>query len=233
MTYSYEDKSDIIDNELRKRVKRWHLYAVSWFNYDDVCQKIRLHIYTKWDQWDQTRPIEPWVNTIITRQIWNELRNNYSNFARPCISCKWNQSKEREEGQIDNLCGLTKSGAQSNECDKFAKWEKTKKHKYNVKMPLSFSLHFNDNYTNPDDHLDVDEAAIKLHKRMRDTLNDKHFFIYKMLFIDGLDDSEVAKILGYKSGENGRKDGYKQIKNLKNHYKKIAKKICNKEDMFY
>jgi hypothetical protein len=40
-------------------------------------------------------------------------------------------------------------------------------------------------------------------------------------------------VLGYKSNEKGRKAGYKQIKNLKNQYKNIAKKIIKKEDIFY
>jgi hypothetical protein len=54
-----------------------------------------------------------------------------------------------------------------------------------------------------------------------------------MLFIDGICEEEVARILGYKSNEKGRKAGYKQIKNLKNQYKTTAKKIIKKEDIFY
>jgi len=67
---------------------------------------------------------------------------------------------------------------------------------------------------------------------MRDFLNDRHYIIYKMLFIDYLDEEKIALTLGYKTTEKGRKAGYKQIKNLKNFYKKIAKQMLEKNDIF-
>ena len=53
-----------------------------------------------------------------------------------------------------------------------------------------------------------------------------------MLFIDHLDEEKIAAVLGYKTNEKGRKAGYKQIKNLKNLYKKIAKRILERNDIF-
>jgi hypothetical protein len=40
----YEDKADVIDNEIRKRYYKWHLHAIAWFDFDDVAQIIRAHI---------------------------------------------------------------------------------------------------------------------------------------------------------------------------------------------
>ena len=82
----YEDKKDIIDAELKKRRGKWFLNSVSWIDFDDVCQIIRAHIHKKWEQWDQTRALEPWLNRIISNQLKNILRNNYSNFSRPCLN---------------------------------------------------------------------------------------------------------------------------------------------------
>jgi hypothetical protein len=31
--------------------------------------------------WDQTKPLEPWVSRIITNQIRNLIRNNYTNYV--------------------------------------------------------------------------------------------------------------------------------------------------------
>jgi DNA-directed RNA polymerase specialized sigma24 family protein len=229
----YEDKSDVIDNEIRKRYYKWHLHAIAWFDFDDVAQIIRAHIFKKWDQWDQVRPLEPWVNKIISNQLKNILRNNYSNFARPCLNCEHNQSKEQADSQVSALCALTPSGLQCNECDLFAKWEKTKKNAYDIKMPLSLEFHAYTQNTDPSDHFDISRATSTLHNKMFRSLTPKHFFVYKMLFIDGISEDEVARILGYKSNEKGRKAGYKQIKNLKNQYKNMAKKIIDKEDIFY
>ena len=230
---TYEDRAHIIDNEIRKRYYKWHLHAIAWFDFDDVAQIIRAHIFKKWALWDQSRPLEPWINKIISNQLKNILRNHYSNFARPCLNCEYNQSAEQGEGQIANLCAFTPSGLQCNECDLYAKWEKTKKNAYDIKMPLSLEFHAYTKSTNPEDHLDISRATKSLHIRIKGALTARHYLVYKMLFIDGISEEEVARILGYKSNEKGRKAGYKQIKNLKNQYKKLAKKIIQKEDVFY
>ena len=230
---TYEAKSDVIDNEIRKRYYKWHLHAIAWFDFDDVAQIIRAHIFKKWSLWDQSRPIEPWINKIISNQLKNILRNNYSNFARPCLNCEYNQSREQSGDQVSALCALTPSGLQCNECDLYAKWEKTKKNAYDIKMPLSLEFHGYTQNTAPEDHFDISRATSTLHHRMHEALTARHYFVYKMLFIDGISEEEIARVLGYKSNEKGRKAGYKQIKNLKNQYKNIAKKIIHKEDIFY
>ena len=89
---SYTDRSKEIDTELAKRRPRWFLHSITWFDFEDVCQIIRAHIHAKWDQWDQSRPLEPWVNRIISNQMKNILRNHYSNFVRPCLNCPFNQT---------------------------------------------------------------------------------------------------------------------------------------------
>ena len=116
----YDDFSDLIDQELNKRRKNWFLTSVSWVDFDDVSQIIRAHIYKKWDQWDQSRPIKPWLNKIIANQMKNILRNHYSNYARPCLNCPFNSDSEY------HLCSFTESGDQDCTCPLYAKWEKTK-----------------------------------------------------------------------------------------------------------
>ena len=66
--FSYEDKSSLIDTEIRKRKNKWFLTSLNWFDFEDVEQIIRAHIHAKWDQWDQSRPIEPWINKIISNE---------------------------------------------------------------------------------------------------------------------------------------------------------------------
>ena len=66
---TYEKKSEVIDNEIRKRRPRWRLQSLTWFDFDDVSQIMRAHIANKWDQWDPDRPLIPWINKIITKQL--------------------------------------------------------------------------------------------------------------------------------------------------------------------
>jgi DNA-directed RNA polymerase specialized sigma24 family protein len=225
---TYEDKQDIIDALIRKRKHRWNLGALSWFDFEDVEQIIRAHIFKKWEQWDQDRAIEPWVNRIITNQIKNILRNNYSNFLKPCYGCPFNQ----DELGVENGCSFTKSGAQSTECPLYKKWTKTKKNAYNIKMASSLEGYEYAQASSESAFINWERAQDNLNKELKKVLNKKQYKIYHMLFIENKSEEEVARTMGYKTSEKGRTAGYRQIKNLKKIYKKKAEEILKSKDIF-
>ena len=227
----YEDKSAEIDAEIRKRRGKWFLDSLAWFDFEDVEQIIRAHIHKKWDQWDQRRNLKPWINKIITNQMKNILRNNYSNFVRPCLSCPFNQSGPQKGSNVDSLCGFTKSGLQDSTCPLYAKWEKTKKSAYDIKMALALENHVHEVHAMHDLSFNIEESQGKLNVHMKNELSPKQFEVYKLLFIENKDEEDVAKIMGYKTSEKGRKAGYKQIKNLKKVFKKKAQEILKREDI--
>ena len=226
---SYEDFSELIDNELQKRKRNWFLTSVNWVDFDDVCQIIRSHISKKWGQWDQERPIKPWLNKIIANQMKNILRNHYSNYARPCLNCPFNSDVEY------NLCSFTSSGEQDSSCPLYKKWEATKKHAYNVKITLSLESHQHEIDGGSETHLnsDIQAASQKLFKEMEKILTPRQYKAFNMLFIQNMSDEEVAKEMGFKSTEAGRKAGYKQIKNLKKTLKEKASNILNKKGITF
>jgi len=43
-----------IDNEIFKRRNKWNLTAISWMDFSDVSQILRIHIYKKWHLYNQT-----------------------------------------------------------------------------------------------------------------------------------------------------------------------------------
>ncbi len=182
--YIYEDKIAEIDKEIEKRRVKWQLKAVAWMDFDDVSQLLRTHIYKKWYLWDQKREFLPWLNTVITRQIINILRNLYTNFARPCISCSANEGDDR--------CRLYRN--QCSDCPLYKKWEKTKKMAYNVKLPLSIEDKTEEVYTIPGEDDDLEGRAAHLHQKMREILTSIQFKIYKYLYIDGKSEEEVAEL---------------------------------------
>ena len=55
--------------------------------------------------------------------------------------------------------------------------------------------------------------------------------IYQLLFIENKTEEEVAKKMGYRTNEKGRKAGYKQIKNLKKTFKQKILSILEKKDI--
>jgi len=234
--YTYEEKSDVIDQELRKRKRKWFLTSVAWFDFEDVEQIIRCHIHKKWHLWDQKRALEPWLNRVISNQIKNILRNNYFYFAKPCLSCPFNESKNIAQFDGDSEdCSFTPSGKQCSECPLFQKWSKSKKNAYDVKIPTTLENH--DNYDlsslSLGSNFNIEMAIEKLEIYLKKVLNEKDFECYKMLFIEKMEDEEVAKKLGFISNEVGREAGYKQIKNIKKKIKEKAIAIIKTKDIIY
>jgi len=223
----YEDQIDVINQEIRKRKNKWFLDSMPWISFEDVEQIIRIHIYQKWDQWDQKRELKPWINKIITNQFKNILRNFYLNFAKPCSNCPFDSSIGGE-----NLCSFTKSGAQDSTCPLYAKWAKSKKNAHDVKIPLRLDAQ---EYESANDmascSFNVDVAIVAVQKQLKEELSERHYQIYDMLFIQNLDEDAVAKELGYKTNEQGRKAGYKQIKNMRKFFKEKVLKIIKNKDI--
>jgi hypothetical protein len=221
----FEDCLFIINEELLKRRGKWRLTAIAWMDFDDVCQKIRLHVFNKWDQWDNSRPLRPWLNTIITNQITNLIRNNYSSFSKPCLQCKYNQG--------GNLCALY--DVQSSECSTYAKWEIGKKSACDIKLPVSIhESHFNSNdgtllsafdIRDEESYIDYDHSIKIFHERIKDKLTTVEWKVYGYLYIENKNETETAKLMGYKTSEKNRSPGYKQIKKIKNKIYKLAKQI--------
>lgn len=207
ITRTYEECLGEIDVELRKRRRKWTLTAINWMDYDDVSQIIRLHIYKKWPLYDQAKPLAQWVNRVISNQIRNLIRNHYQSFARPCLRCPL--------AQPNDLCAKYKT--QCSDCPLYAKWIKTKKVAYDTKLPLSIESKENRTEVSnkPDTFSDLTKPIKNLHAHMELTLKPNEWRVYKLLYIDNLEEDEAAIKMGFKTKEKNRAPGYKQIKNLK------------------
>jgi hypothetical protein len=82
-----------------------------------------------------------------------------------------------------------------------------------------------------DQNFDLLASQDKLNEHMQKELSPKQYKVYELLFVKHLDEEEVAKKMGYKTSEKGRKAGYKQIKNLKKVFKQKAQEILKREDI--
>ena len=222
----YEDRIEDINAEIKKRKNKWFLDYIPWISFEDVEQIIRVHIYQKWDQWDQKRELKPWINKIITNQFKNILRNYYLNFAKPCSSCPFDSSVSG-----DNLCSFTKSGIQDSSCPLYAKWTKSKKNAHDVKIPLRLDAQEYESNAFKGESFQVDRAVQQIDKHLREQLSEKHYEIYNMLFVENMSEDEVAKKLGYKTSEKGRTAGYKQLKNMRKFFKDKVLKIIKDKDI--
>lgn len=212
----YEDYSDIIDVELAKRRKRWTLTAINFFNYDDIEQVVRFHIFKKLYQFDETKgPFSHWCSKIISNQIKNIVRNNYDNYKRPCLGCA------AAEGA--DLCRIY--GKQCNACPLYKKWEKRKKQAYDTKLPVSINELENGLPEKEHKNYDIEKGAKAIHEKMKTILKDKELAVYTYLYIDEKDEEGLADFMNYRTNEKNRKAGYKMLmiirKSIINKVKKV------------
>jgi len=222
---TFEESLTFINNEINKRKAKWNLTVLAWMDYEDVAQILRIHIYRKWHLYDNSRPLGPWINTVISSQIKNLIRNNYGNYCRPCLSCA---AAEGEDG-----CKIYKK--QCGDCPLYSNWEKNKKSAHDTKLPVSLELHSQEVYNRTETSIDIEKTAENIHKRMKAILKPLEWKVYQCLYLEHKDEEEIAKLMGYRTSEKGRQPGYKQLKNIiKSIIIKVKKSINDGEiDMVY
>jgi len=228
--FTFEDKQHIIEQQINKHRKKWGLRAIAWMDFDDVKQLIKIHANNKWHLWDQSRPLEPWINKLINRRITNLIRDNYGNFSRPCLKCSANEGGD--------LCSITKSGKQCEECPLYRKWAKNKKSAHDINLPVSYDDDDNaptkERFVNTrSDFIDYELNISLVHIKMKEKLKPEHFRIYEMLYINNMDDETVAEILGYKKNKYNNKNKYKQLENYKKRFILIAKSLIKDHSIIH
>jgi RNA polymerase sigma factor (sigma-70 family) len=218
---TFEESIDDIDREIAKRRNKWNLTVLAWMDFQDVSQILRIHIYKKWHLYDPEKPLGPWINRIISNQIKNLIRNNYGNYARPCLRCAAAEGGE--------LCSIYTK--QCNDCPLYSNWEKSKKRAHDAKLPVSLEDHHQEVHSMPSDTIDIEKIAKKLHKKMKSILKPVEWSVYKYLYVEQRSEEEAAKLMGYRTSEKGRQPGYKQIKNIKKSIIAKVKKILYKDEI--
>ncbi len=148
---TFEENYTTIQTEISKRRGLWNLSSITWLDFDDVSQIILLHIYSKWHKYDQSKPLVPWLNKVISHQVKNIVRNIYGNYVRPCLRCA------AAEGE--NLCRI--HVVQCSKCPLYAGWEKSKKQAYGVKITVPIENHLNNKLLFID-NLPEEQVALKM-----------------------------------------------------------------------
>lgn len=227
----FEDIVGELDLILRGKRGFWNLEAICHVSYEDVCQIIRLHVYSQFDQWNQELPFHPWAARLINNQISNLKEQYYGKFAPPCRKC--------DDDLGSNLCGRTESGIKCSECPFFAKWEQKKEAAYRVILAESADKAYYEDEDgegrikieaaqSPDYFL----ASSRLHQMVMNGLNDKMKKVYRLLYIENRSDDYVAKEMGFKTNEKGKRPGYRSIWGMKREIVARAKEIMKETDIF-
>lgn len=218
----FEDKIDSINLLIQKNRGRWHLSDIGGFGFEDVAQIIRIHISNKWEQWDQTRPFEPWCNKIIIHKIKNSVRDRYSRDAPPCTSCQFDRGGD--------LCGYTESGTKCSECVLFKKWSKKKRCKFLIKNAVSIDqdvFRETQDFSDPISSIRLESSVYKFHEFIKQFLNARMENFYNLIYIENLSDDDVIARLKEKNGKGITK---RQLITIRKNLQDIAKRKISEFD---
>lgn len=230
------DNKEALFNELYPEISRiierrrggWTLSTMPW---EDASAHLMEKIWANFDKYDPERPLDRWVNTVVTHAIMNLLRDNLVKHSRPCVAasaygcaCAFNRGGD--------LCGWTKSGIQDSSCKFLAKWLKKKHAKFAISTPLSIENHTDEYYTKPGEIVTEEWIADKkkiIDSKIARRLSKEEGKIYKLLFIQGLEEKEVGEKMGYKKQTNSEVRGYLQIRAAKIKIREVAEQIISEE----
>lgn len=222
-SYTFDILSTIISSEIEKYHSRWTLNAINYIVWDDVKSIIFAHLNKKFHHWDQTRPLFPFIHTIIRRQIQNLWRDKYWNYQKPCVRCV-------AFDDFTNSCSVF--GQPCITCPLYKKWIDTgKSDACNVKLPVSIS---DENILPqveqiPEESYDLEAGINKFHDRMKKALTPAQYKIYQYKFIMNLSDWEISEKMGYKktqhSNDNERAPGYRWLAMVVKEIKEKAKQV--------
>lgn len=220
-TLTYEDCSAAIDKEIRKRQHKWLYTHIEW---EDVAQTIRAKIALRWGYWDQTRPLAPYVNRIITRHLQNLVRDSYAKLTKPCIKCAGNEG--------ENFCRFTASKTQCEQCPLYAEWQKSRESAFNVSLPVPIENHIDEVVNIQEDFFNVEYGKEQLINLLKKDLTPVEYKVFNWLFLEGRDELYVAEKMGLQTNEENRKPGYKTIKKYKEAIKDKARIALRYNDIF-
>jgi len=202
----YEQYSEFIDREVSKRKLKWHLTAVNYIDFDDVSQIIKTHILKKIHLYQAEKSaFVNWLNTLISNQMINLLRNHYGSFSKCCNKCN---AAEGEDG-----CRIY--GKQCNTCPVFHNWGLSKKNAYDIRLPLPTENHSNEVSSMPDDSVDIEKSISGFHKIMLSRLEGVENKVYRMSYVELKTDALIASVILCKPITSITKKDIKSIENTK------------------
>ncbi len=217
----FEDFIDTIDEEISKRKNKWTLTSIAWMDFEDISQILKIHIFKKWHLYDQDKPLLPWLNRIISNQLKNLIRNNYSNYCKPCLRCA--------AAEPDSSCSIY--GSQDGRCPLYKRWLTKKKSAYDVKMALPLENHRSEIQESLTHASSIETGIAKLHQKLKETLKPNEWIVYESFYIQNKSEVEIAKQLNFKTTEKNRTPGYKQIKNIQKSILNKAKRILERNEL--
>jgi RNA polymerase sigma factor (sigma-70 family) len=206
------------------------LKLISILEWEDVKMILLARLWEKFHLYDQTRPLENWVNMVISNALMNLSRNNLYRFARPCIAadsygnpCAFNLGGAN--------CAKTPSKKQCSECKLYAAWQHKKELKFNVATPLALENHIHESHNMPAETINIDRAKQIIDEKILEQLTPHESELYRLLYIEHLPMEQVGTKMKYKVQKNSKVAGYQVLLKFSRKIKILAREIINEHEL--
>ena len=222
----FESLIPSIEAQIEKRKSSWRLASVAW---EDVKQIILTKVFFKYDSptagyIPEKGPFPNWLSRVITNAKHNILRDSHTKFSRPCVTgCPHNAGGD--------TCLMTPSKIQCAECPLYRKWERSKLDHYRVQQTLPLENHTQEVNSIQSDFIDIEGSKHIIDVKMKVKLDEHEYAIYRMIYIEGMTEKEVGKLLGYKKTGAKTYEGYQMLLKLRKHIVEMAKEIIEEENL--
>lgn len=213
---------------VEKRKGSWTLTTI--LEWQDVASILMARLWEKLDLYDESRPLENWVNRVVTNALNNLERSHWYKYARPCI-CAGEYGGVCVFNTGGNGCKKTPSKIQCNECPMYATWAQKKAIKLNIASPVALEDHINESHSLPEDSVDVDKAKQVIDEKILTQLNEHEIRLYKLMYIDNLPLEVVGKRMKYKVQPNNKIAGYQVLLKFSRRVRVMAKEIIYEHEL--
>ena len=219
---------------IAKRKLKWR--ATSVMEWEDVQSVLMTRIFQQLDHYDPSRPLDRWVNRLLTNAIKSLLRDKVFKDAKPCTSGQapgFNMGSSYGRGCAcylgDGRCSWTKSGMADSSCKFYAAWQRKKQAKHAISTAASIENHYNESQSMPDDFFDVEAAKRVIDENIQRRLTKDEYRIYVLLYVNHLTIKEAVKQMGFVEPDNTK--GYMHIRGMALKIKEVAKQIVSEQGL--
>lgn len=218
---------------IARRRAKWR--ATSIMEWEDVSSQLLTRCFQQLHLYDATRPLDRWVNTVISNGIRNLLRDKIYRDARPCLSGQapgFSMGSSYGRGCAcagpDGTCSFTKSGKQDTTCVFYAAWQAKKHTKFAISTPLSIEKHVDESHSMPDSFVDYEGAKKVIDENIKKRLTKEEYRVYVYLYVKHLSMEETLKKMGFKKDDQRN---YMRIRNMAILAKDTAKQIISEHGL--
>jgi hypothetical protein len=206
--------------------------------WSDLESILITRIFQQLHHYDESKPLDRWVNKLISNAMMNILRDKIYRDSAPCSSGQApGFSMGSSYGRAcacylgGNKCSWTKSGNVDSTCRFYAAWRAKKHTKHAIATPLSIENHTDEYHSTQDDFFDIEAAKKVIDENIKKRLTKEEYRVYVYLYVKHMSMDETVKKMGFKKADKDDMRPYSKVRNMAITAKEAAKAIVSEHNL--